>query len=637
MTKRSVLFLPDGINVQVDSGTDVLAAARLADIEVKAPCGGDGTCGKCAILLKSGKAQTREGSVAAARLKDHGLSLACQTIVEDEDLVVEIPKSSRLNKHQVLLDNGVHEKQGDSLRDLLQDYPLQPLCRRVQLTLAPPNLTDNIDDANRLLLALKKETGCSDCTIPLPILRELPVLLRKENFKVTVLTLEVNGRVEVLAVESGHSHRPLYGLAVDIGTTTVAAYLIDLENGRIVDTAGTHNSQARFGDDVISRIIHATEERDGMQQLHQAITDTVNNLIRTLLDKQREVDQSDIRIVLTAGNTTMAHLFLGINPKYIRLEPYIPAANIFPDTTALELGIAVNPGAKVLSFPAVASYVGGDIVSGTLYTGLAHMQEGMSLLIDIGTNGEMVLGLGDSLVTCSCSAGPAFEGSGITFGMRAMQGAIERVEINRETYEVTYTTIANTEPVGICGSGLIDCLAKLRKAGLIDRAGKFHTQLSTPRMRVGEAGPEFVLAWQHETDVDSDIVITEADVKNLLRAKGAVFAGIRTLLQVMGLQVEDIERIYVAGGFGNYLNIRDAIEIGLLPDLPTERYQFIGNSSVKGACMAILSQKAWSEVTELAGMMTYIELSVGNMFMDEFISSLFLPHTDMTLFPSVES
>jgi len=654
MTKRSVQFLPEGITVEVDSGTTVLTAAALANIEVKAPCGGDGTCGKCAILLKSGKVKTHVGSVVAAKLQDHGLSLACQTIVDEEDIVVEIPKVSRLNKHQVLLESNVMDKPGDPLReyllnvwqlrsllepeqqDLLYGFPLKPLCRKVHLTLSPPNLQDSIDDANRLILALKKETNCHDITISLSVLKGLPEAIRAEKFKVTVLMLEVNGKGEIVNVEPGHSRRPVYGLAVDIGITTVAAYLLDLEKGRIVDTAGTHNSQARFGDDVISRIVHTVEERDGLQEVHQAIIDTVNYLIRTLLDKQKKVNEKDIWVVMTAGNTTMAHLFLGISPKFIRLEPYIPAANAFPYVTAKELGLRVCPDAKVFSFPAVASYVGGDIVSGTLMTKLGHEEDGMSLLIDIGTNGEMVLGLGDSLVTCSCSAGPAFEGSGISYGMRAMEGAIERVEIEKDTYEVSYSTISNARPVGICGSGLIDCLAKMRKTGIIDRAGKFQTHIVTPRMRVGDNGPEFVFAWQTDADVDSDIVVTEADVKNLLRAKGAVFAGIRTLLQTLGLQVEDIERIFVAGGFGNYLNIRDAIAIGLLPDLPADRYLFIGNSSVKGACMALLSQSAWREAEELAGKMTYIELSVGNMFMDEFISALFIPHTDLSLFPTVE-
>ena len=247
----------------------------------------------------------------------------------------------------------------------------------------------------------------------------------------------------------------------------------------------------------------------------------------------------------------------------------------------------------------------------------------------------MVLGSGDWLVTCSCSAGPAFEGSGITYGMRAMYGAIERLEIDPQNYEVSYSTINNGKPIGICGSGLIDCLAKLRRTGVIDRAGKFLTSLPTERMRIGETGPEYVLVWQEETDIDRDIVISEADVKNLLRAKGAVFAGIRTLLNVVGFELESIETIYVAGGFGNYLNISDAIAIGLLPDIPIEKYKYVGNTSAKGACMALLSQEAWLEANSLAGKMTYIELSVGNLFMDEFVSSLFIPHTDLTLFPNI--
>jgi uncharacterized 2Fe-2S/4Fe-4S cluster protein (DUF4445 family) len=637
MIKRSVLFLPDGITVEVEPGTTVLTAAGQANLEIKAPCGGDGTCGKCAILLKSGKANQREGSSLAARLQDQGLSLACQTIIEEEDLVVEIPKSSRLNKHQVLLDQNGQDKSGDHApQELLHGYPLNPLCKKIHLTLPAPNLQDNRDDANRLLVALRKETKCENITLSLPIVRELAETIRSDHFKLTVYMVEMDGKGEVLAIEPGHSHQPLYGLAVDIGTTTVAIYLLDLETGRLVDTAGTHNSQARYGDDVISRIVHTVEEQDGLHQLHQAIVDTVNQLIQTLLDKQKEVSEKDIRVVMTAGNTTMAHLFLGIAPKYIRLEPYIPVTNFFPTIKAQELGLKINPEATVFSFPAVASYVGGDIVSGALMTNLAKSEVGMSLLIDIGTNGEMVLGIGDSLVTCSCSAGPAFEGSGISYGMRAMQGAIERVDIDKETYEVSYVTIEDSSAVGICGSGLIDCLAKMRNTGIIDRGGHFQTKLPTPRMRVGDGGPEFVLAWEDETELDSDIVITESDVKNLLRAKGAVFAGIRTLLITLGLEVEDIEKIYVAGGFGNYLNIRDAVVIGLLPDLPLERYQFIGNSSVKGACMSLLSQQAWVEAQDLAGKMTYIELSVGNLFMDEFISSLFIPHTDLSLFPSVE-
>lgn len=654
MNKRFVTFFPTGVKVEVESGTDLLTAASKANLEIKAPCGGDGTCGKCAIRLKSGKAKAKRDSHLAVRLAEKGLNLACQTLVQDEDLVVEIPKTSAMSKHQVLVDrDSVNAGISDALNNYLlhvwqfkellwekkesplHGYPLNPLCRRIRLNLPAANLQDNRDDLNRLTMVLRKETKCTDINVPLPVVQNLGEILRADNFKVTVLLSEVGGKAEVVAVEPGHGHQPLYGIAVDIGTTTVVAYLLDLEKGRVVETAGTHNRQARFGDDVISRIVYATEEVDGLKTIHQSIIDTINTLIMDILVKQKSVKENSIRVIMTAGNTTMAHLFLGINPKFIRLEPYIPTANFYPVVKAKELGLKVNPDALVFSYPSVASYVGGDIVSGTLFTNMGNADAPISLLIDIGTNGEMVLGAGDWLVTCSCSAGPAFEGSGITFGMRAMHGAIERLEIDPQTYEVSYTTVNNGRAIGICGSGLIDCLAKLRRTGVIDRAGRFQTSLPTKRMRIGEAGPEFVLVWQEDTDIDRDVFISEADVKNLLRAKGAVFAGIRTLLSVVGFELESIENIYVAGGFGNYLNIPDAIAIGLLPDIPVEKYKYVGNTSAKGACMALLSQEAWAEANNLAGKMTYIELSVGNLFMDEFISSLFIPHTDLTLFPNV--
>lgn len=640
--------------MEVESGTDLLTAAGQADIEIKAPCGGDGTCGKCVVQIKSGSAKARRDSHLAARIAEKGLNLACQTLVQDEDLVVEIPKTSAMSKHQVL---GETTSAGVGMSDALSNYllhvwqlkelllekqesplngyPLNPLCRRIRLTLPVANLQDNRDDLNRLTMALKKETKCTDIHVPLSIIQKLAEILRVDQFKVTVLLSEIGGKAEVIDVEPGHGHQPLYGIAVDIGTTTVVAYLLDLEKGRVVDTAGTHNRQARFGDDVISRIVYAVEEKDGLKTVHQSIIDTINTLIMDLLVKQRHVKETDIRVMMTAGNTTMAHLFLGIPPKFIRLEPYIPTANIYPVVKARELGLRISQDALVFTYASVASYVGGDIVSGTLFTGMGNEDAPISLLIDIGTNGEMVLGAGDWLVTCSCSAGPAFEGSGIMFGMRAMHGAIERMQIDPQTYEVAYTTINNGKAIGICGSGLIDCLAKLRSTGVIDRAGKFQTSLSTERMRIGETGPEFVLAWREDTDINRDVVICEADVKNLLRAKGAVFAGIRTLLNVVGFELDSIENIYVAGGFGNYLNIPDAIAIGLLPDIPVEKYKYVGNTSAKGACMALLSQEAWQEANNLAGKMTYIELSVGNLFMDEFISSLFIPHTDLTLFPNV--
>lgn len=332
----------------------------------------------------------------------------------------------------------------------------------------------------------------------------------------------------------------------------------------------------------------------------------------------------------------MAHLFLGLSPKYIRLKPYIPTANTFPPVRAGDLGLAVNPRAWVLSFPAVASYVGGDIVAGVLATRIAW-EEPLTLFIDIGTNGEMVLGNRDWLISCACSAGPAFEGGGITFGMRAMKGAIERVEIDPETFEVEVKAISGYRPMGICGSGLIDLIAKMRRVGLIDRTGHFQLDKKTPRLRETEDGDvEFVLVWGQDTECGKDIVITESDIKTLIRSKGAVFAGIQSLLRTVGLDLEAIDRILIAGGFGNYLNVADAVEIGLLPDLPPAKYRFVGNTAVKGAKLGLLSRPALEEAKEIASRMTYVELSVGTTFMDEFVSALFLPHTNLSLFPSVK-
>jgi uncharacterized 2Fe-2S/4Fe-4S cluster protein (DUF4445 family) len=300
---------------------------------------------------------------------------------------------------------------------------------------------------------------------------------------------------------------------------------------------------------------------------------------------------------------------------------------------AKEIGLKINPQGLVFNLPSVASYVGGDIVSGALVAELDKKDE-ITLFIDIGTNGEMVLGNKDWLMCCACSAGPAFEGGGISFGMRAMPGAIERVYIDKNTYEVKYKTIGDKAPMGICGSGLIDCLAKLREAGIIDRSGKIQ-DVDTPRIRKGDDGPEYILAFAQESGINKDIVITESDIKNLIRAKGAIFAGVRIMLSMADLPIEAIDKILIAGGFGNYLNVPDAIRIGLLPDLPQDKFDFIGNSSLKGAHLALLSREALGFADNLGRSMTYLELSIGNAFMDEYVSALFLPHTDLSLFPSV--
>ncbi|HWQ73511.1 MAG TPA: ASKHA domain-containing protein [Desulfitobacteriaceae bacterium] len=659
MPQSIVKFLPDNLTITVENGTSLLQAASLAGINLVSGCGGNGTCGACKVVVSAGQPGiASKGSLSSEQIAQ-GIRLSCQTLVT-ENLTVEIPPESRLQEHQILTVDSVMNKikfgtktfpsgnreDKNLIREretgLFQKYGQHPLATKVRLQLAGPTLTDNAGDWTRLSMELKKvlQSGDKPINIPLSVLKKLPESLRDANWDISVILADLDSGYTVTKVEAGNN-RPAYGLAIDIGTTTVIVCLLDLSNGNILDKQGTFNKQAKYGDDVISRIVYAVESPENLQKMQQLIIDTVNDLIDKILTRQK-LDAAELATAVVAGNTTMTQLFLGIDPRYIRLEPYIPALNNIPSVAAREIilpegrkiGLHLQPEGLVHIFPAVASYVGGDIVAGTLVTDMANDEE-IVLFIDIGTNGEIVLGNKDWLVSCASSAGPCFEGGGISFGMRAMPGAIERIKIDPATLEVTWKVIGNISPLGISGSGLVDCLAELLNAGIIDRAGNF--QLDHPvvseRLKAIPDEKIFVLAWAQQAG-GKDILITENDVKNIIRAKGAIFAGIRSLLRAVDMEIDMISRIVIAGGFGNYLNINDSVKIGLLPDLPPEKYQYIGNSSLKGACLALLSQNAWQEAQELSRRMTYIELSVGPAFMDEFVSALFLPHTDFSLFPS---
>ena len=438
--------------------------------------------------------------------------------------------------------------------------------------------------------------------------------------------------LEVLDIFPGDATRTRYGAAVDIGTTTIVVYLVDMTSGRIIGTASTYNSQVKCGDDVITRIVYATE-RNGLKELQNLAVGNINNMLMELAERNN-VPPSMIDYLVVAGNTTMEHLFYGIDPQYIREEPYIPAATFFPLIRGKSIGLQVDLQAIIYSMPNVASYVGGDVSAGVLVSQI-HKQDRVSLFIDIGTNGEIVLGNKDWLVTAACSAGPAFEGSGIKFGMRAMEGAIEEVEINPKTYDVNYRVIGDVKPIGICGSGMIDALAEMYLNGVIDQKGKIREEIGSKRIRRGESGLEYVLAWRVESAINKEIVITEVDLDNLIRAKAAIYAGFSTLLSQMNMTFAEIEKLYIAGGFGRYIDIERAITIGMLPDLPVDKFQFLGNTSIMGAYYALLCDRLRHEAEEIARRMTYIELSVSRNFMDEYLSALFLPHTNLSAFPTV--
>lgn len=602
MQKFTVSFYSDNVTVEVPWGTPIFQAAAQAGIELKSTCGNKGTCGRCLVGVREGKVRLLEGNIPL-RWRKAGYILSCRALVES-NLVVEVPKDARLDEHQVLVEGLWEEtKQGEEVAfGLLAGYEFSPLYHQLYLELEPPTLAGNASDWSRLRTEICKQASCEErsITINFQTLKALPEILREGKWQATATLVHLNRESEVESVAPSFLLCKNFGLAIDLGTTTVVAHLVDLETGAIIDRRGTHNKQAPYGDDVISRIARATES-GGLAKLQAAVLDTV--------------------------------LFLGLPPKYIRLEPYIPVATEFPPVKAKELGLTINPEGYVFTIPCVASYLGGDIVAGVLVTRVAQAEE-LTLFIDIGTNGELVLGNKDWLLACACSAGPAFEDGEITFGQRAMKGAIERVEIDPQTFEAKVKTIGDYKPLGICGSGLIDCVGKLRRTGLIDRSGSFREDRQTPRLCRGEE-PEFVLVWGEETECGRDIVITESDLKNLIRSKGAVFAGIQSLLRALSLKPAELQSVLIAGGFGNYLNVKDAIEIGLLPDLPEERFKFVGNTSVKGAELALLSREAYAEALKIARKITYLELSAENKFMEEFVSALFLPHTNLALFPSV--
>jgi uncharacterized 2Fe-2S/4Fe-4S cluster protein (DUF4445 family) len=466
----------------------------------------------------------------------------------------------------------------------------------------------------------------------LPCLQGLAMKLRTKAWKATA-TLAKHGDIgRILQIEGGNASDRDYGLAVDVGTTTVVAQLVHLKSGNVLGVAGSHNMQTRFGEDVISRMIYACGKDEGLHPLHQAIIKNINQLIKTLTE-EKGIDPRDITALAAAGNTTMSHLLLSLIPCSIRVDPYVPTANVYPQVHARELGIDIHPEAIIEVVPGVASYVGGDIVAGIIACGIADRPE-TRVLIDVGTNGEIAIGNNEWMVCCSASAGPAFEGGGIKHGMRATRGAIEKLVISDG--RVQYKSIGKGKIKGICGSGLIDCLYELARNHIIDGEGKFHLSPNDERLVNKDGEIKFILAPADETETGKEIVITQSDISHLIRSKGAVFAAIKSLMDYVGLKLDAIDTFFVAGGFGSYLDIPKAIGIGLLPDIERSRIKFVGNSSLMGARMCLLSAHTMERAAQIAKSTTNIELSNYQPFMDEYVAAMFLPHTDRRLFPSVD-
>lgn len=623
----TVTFAPGGETVSLPRKTDLLTAAQQADIYINASCSGNGSCGKCKLILESGDVDHKETSLLSPGEKEKGMVLACQAEALS-DVTVRIPEET-LEKN--LKAAGMGKEATEKLFGLVRD--IDPLVKTYSLTLDPPTLDDTVSDLDRLKRGLKQQ-GCDPFSMStdLRLMRQLTKALREDKWHVKVALLQKKCSTQIVDIRPETDEIPSLGLAVDLGTTSIVVYIVDMATGQVLSAASGHNSQAACGDDVINRIV--CSEKDGVQKLKKMAVSTINNLTRRALVPLKETHKH-IQSIVLSGNTTMVHLALGIGATTIRREPYIPTVSEFPVILARETGLKAAPHAGVFVMPGPAGYVGGDIVSGVLYTGM-HKNSELTLFIDVGTNGEIVLGSNDFLMTAACSAGPAFEGGGIRWGMRAESGAIEKIVLDPDTFTPEYVTVDDKPARGICGSGMIDLLSEMMLKGVIGQDGKFNLSNDHDRMTLFNDEPAFILITSDNTGLDDNIIFTESDIKSLILSKAAIYAGFTVLLEEIGMDFSMVEKMIITGGFGQFLDIDKAISIGLLPDMDRNKFVYMGNSSIAGAYMALLSGEHRREAIEICNKMTYVDFSSNPGFMDEFTRAQFLPHTDAHRFPSVK-
>ena len=628
-----ITFQPSGRCVSVAAGTILLDAARQAGLETDSPCGGKGTCGKCIVRILAGEVDSDSLGLLSRGAVADGYVLACRTRVLDAPVQVEIPE-------QIGREGGKFSDSGEDAhlvrRELLpQRWQYDPLAVKWYIEVPDSQVEDGMADLDRVVRSIQKQWGKMDVRVTLPVLRHLATALRADCGRVTVTLVREGGRLHMVAVEPGDTTVRHYGIAVDVGTTTIAVQLVYLPLAEIVAVRSDYNDQVTCGLDVISRINYARRPA-GLEELRSRVLNTVNRLILQVC-QSHAVDPQEISNAIISGNTTMTHLLLGLNPEFIRLAPYTPTISEAPYLSAGDVGLQINPESWVGFSPCVGSYVGGDITAGVLCTDLAAETETVSLFIDIGTNGEIVVGNRDFLITCACSAGPAFEGGGIGCGMRAALGAIEWVEVDPATGAAAWRTIGNVKPKGICGSGMIGLLASLFETGWLDAAGKFDRRRPSPVIEVQGRRAAYLLVPAAESATGAPLLITEQDVENIIRAKAAIYSACALLVQQVGLTFADLAHVYIAGGFGRFLDLDKATVLGLIPDLPRDRFQYIGNSSLMGSYMVLLSQEYRQRQLELARRMTYLELNTDPAYMDQYTGALFLPHTDPDRFPTVQA
>ena len=626
----TIVFQPSGRRGEVPAGKTVLAAAQELGVGIEASCGGKGVCGKCRIIVEEGRFEKLGLVSGASHVSERGETeekfftedelsrgyrLACLTQITG-DLVVTVPEESRSVK-QVILEKGKK-----------RTFTINPAVKQYTIKLPAPTLEDARDDRRRLLDVLEEREGLSGLTVDYPVLRTLPRTLRENDWIVTVSVWQ--GK-EVIRVESGEAPHSL-GIAIDIGTTTLAAFLCDLVTGELLSKASRMNPEIGYGEDVLARISYAMANEDGGEKLQRAMQDAVSELAAQMTGEIGRTP-SEVDEMVLVYNTAMHHFTLGLDSRYVGRSPFAPAASDALDIKARDLGILINPSANIHSLPIEAGFVGADNVA-VLLAEEPYNSESVKLIIDIGTNGEIDLGNKERLLSTSCATGPALEGAQIAFGMRAAPGAIERIEINPETYEPRYKVIGKDEwfpdisftgAQGICGSGIIDVVAELYRAGIISKAGRINTKLDTPRVRKDDKGKaEYVLAWAPETAVHKDIVITQGDIRAVQLAKGAIYVGAKYLMEKYG--IDHVDEVILAGAFGSYINKKSAMALGMFPDCALEKVQAVGNAAGDGARIALLNVEKRKEAARVAREVEFIETAVEPDFQTRFMEALAIPH-----------
>ena len=624
------------VSIEAQIGDNLLELARRANVAIDAPCSGNGSCGKCRVKLLEGQVDTLPSRHISEEEFAAGWRLSCNCKVLG-DCTVFVPdiasayqsrmKTADLSspKEVAIFEECQAQLKNSGIRF---DNPF----RAVTIAMAEPTLDDTMPDIERFTWALQAELGVEKVDVPFCVMVKLAQTLRENSWNVCVKGEMKENSFRCMEVCAPHD-TAIVGCAIDIGTTTVTMVLVDLTNGKILAKGSSGNGQIRYGADVINRIIEQGRP-GGKKKLQDAIVKETLTPIIANLCKSASINAKSILRLCVAANTTMNHLFVGVDAEPVRMEPYIPSFFGWEGLLAGDLKLPANPLAPVLIAPNIGSYVGGDITAGTLAAGLWDKDE-MSLFIDLGTNGELVFGNRDFLMSCACSAGPAFEGGDISCGMRATDGAVEACTIDKETMEPSFTVVGDEgqKIVGICGSGIIDIIAELFRCGIINAKGLF--QREGERVKRDQHGMgRYVLAFAEESETGREISINEVDIDNFIRAKGAIFSAIDTLLKSVDMEVEMIDHVYVAGGIGSGINMKNAVSIGMLPDVDLDKYSYIGNSSLTGAYAMVLGDEANAKCTEVGANMTYLELSTYPGYMDSFVAACFIPHTDRSLFPN---